>query len=255
MPEIVAGGAILIGFLVLLYAFVNASPQTLSRAVRYAGIGTLALISGGLLYARFFVLGLFFGSLAWGLYTNGHIWPTRNFWFTPIGFAWRSTSRRRPRRAGPKTGKISRVATSWVEVELNHDTGEMRGRVLKGTHANRTLLSLGADQLKSLYREAGTADAETARLLEAYLDRRLGPEWRLKQQEEERPKDGARTGRNRDTSMSREEAYSVLGLSPGAGEPEIRAAHRRLMMQNHPDHGGSGYLASKINEAKDVLLG
>ena len=60
----------------------------------------------------------------------------------------------------------------------------------------------------------------------------------------------------RDTSiMPRDEALKVLGLGSDAGEDDIRAAHRRLMLQNHPDKGGSDYLASKINEAKDVLLG
>ena len=55
--------------------------------------------------------------------------------------------------------------------------------------------------------------------------------------------------------MSREEAYEVLGLRPGAGEEEIRAAHRRLMRAAHPDSGGSDWLASRLNQARDTLLG
>jgi len=54
--------------------------------------------------------------------------------------------------------------------------------------------------------------------------------------------------------MSREEAFEVLGLAPEASDADIKAAHRRLIREYHPDHGGSDYLASKINEAKDLLL-
>jgi hypothetical protein len=55
--------------------------------------------------------------------------------------------------------------------------------------------------------------------------------------------------------MSQDEAYQILGLQPGASEAEIRAAHHRLMRAAHPDSGGSDWLAARINQARDVLLG
>ncbi len=55
--------------------------------------------------------------------------------------------------------------------------------------------------------------------------------------------------------MTRNEAFDVLGLQPDAPEEAVRAAHRRLMRSAHPDHGGSDWLASRINQARDVLLG
>lgn len=66
---------------------------------------------------------------------------------------------------------------------------------------------------------------------------------------------GSTGGRRSAGPMSREEAYEVLGLRPGATEQDIRAAHRRLMRGAHPDSGGSDWLASRINQARDVLLG
>ena len=55
-------------------------------------------------------------------------------------------------------------------------------------------------------------------------------------------------------AMSRQEAYEVLGLRPGASDSEIREAHLRLMRGAHPDAGGSDWLASRVNQARDILL-
>uniref|UniRef100_A0A1A7Y5X2 DnaJ (Hsp40) homolog, subfamily C, member 15 n=1 Tax=Iconisemion striatum TaxID=60296 RepID=A0A1A7Y5X2_9TELE len=53
--------------------------------------------------------------------------------------------------------------------------------------------------------------------------------------------------------MSRREASLILGISPASTKAKVREAHRRIMVLNHPDKGGSPYLAAKINEAKDFL--
>ena len=65
---------------------------------------------------------------------------------------------------------------------------------------------------------------------------------------------GEAEGQGTGTAMSREEARAILGLDEDAGPADIVAAHRRLMQRNHPDRGGSDYLASRINAARDVLL-
>ena len=54
--------------------------------------------------------------------------------------------------------------------------------------------------------------------------------------------------------MNRAQALSVLGLQAGASKDDIIAAHRKLMQKIHPDRGGNDFLASQINDAKDILL-
>ena len=152
------------------------------------------------------------------------------------------TSRKSP-------GQKSEVCTDALKMELDHDSGHMDGRCLKGQFAGKALSSLSQDELLQLLNELRNSDPKGALLVEACLDRR-SQDWRGRRSGGE-AREEPRQPRGRMTSK---EAYDVLGLEEGAREEEIRAAHRRLMMKLHPDQGGSTYLASRINEAKEVLV-
>lgn len=145
---------------------------------------------------------------------------------------------------------MSTVRSAYLEMRLDHDSGEMNGTVLAGAFEGKELSALAPDALHQLWREVA-GDAESRALLEAYLDRRQ-PGWRVDFEAD--GTDGEARAANAGP-MTKEEAYQVLGLQTGSGEPEIRAAHRRLMKRLHPDMGGSAFLAAKLNEAKDTLLG
>jgi hypothetical protein len=154
--------------------------------------------------------------------------------------------------AGPSRGKRSQAQTPWLRMSRNHDSGAMAGEVLQGRFRGRSLGELKLDQLLELLQECRLHDGQSADLLEAYLDRSYGGDWRKARWRT--GAEGRRGSRNR-SAMSREEAYQILGLQPGATTEQIREAHRRLMQKFHPDRDGSTYLAAQINRAKDVLLG
>jgi hypothetical protein len=145
-------------------------------------------------------------------------------------------------------GQTSRIATEHLEMELDHDTGEMHGRVLKGLFKDREIDSLSPADMALLWQDCRHTDPQSAQLIEAYLDRTY-PTWR-----EDMARGESDMNRGPDGRMTLEEALQILGLKPGASEDEIRRAHRDLMLKLHPDRGGSTYLAAKINEAKDVAL-
>ena len=148
------------------------------------------------------------------------------------------------------TGQRSGVRTAFLEMVLDHDSGAMHGTCLRGRFATRTLSSLGRDELLHLLGEVEGADAQSVLLLEAYLDRRL-PDWRDARKRDS-GKANSRSGSK--SGLDRNEAYHLLGVKPGASADEVRAAHRRLMRKMHPDHGGPVHLASRINQARDLLL-
>ena len=144
-------------------------------------------------------------------------------------------------------GQSSRVRTKILSMELDHDSGDLDGEVLAGTHAGKRLNSLNITELMEVRQECLVAADQSARLLDSYLDR-VHEGWRQENgSQQEAPSSG-------DDTMSVADAYETLGLSPSASKSAIRRAHHDLMKKYHPDHGGSEYLARKINEARDLLL-
>jgi hypothetical protein len=146
-------------------------------------------------------------------------------------------------------GDVTTTETRYLHMELRQTTGEISGRVLQGAFAGRDLESMSLPELARLRHECTGVDPDSVALIEAYLERLHGPEWRAKASTS-----GTGAGTH-SARMSRDEAYEILGLAAGATREAIIQAHRRLMQRVHPDRGGSDYLASQINRAKDTLLG
>jgi hypothetical protein len=166
----------------------------------------------------------------------------------PIAIAWYLRGRVR-RSVTPIPGQRSHVRTAALEMELDHDSGGLEGMVLAGHYEGKDLSSLGLQELLAL-RDELASDGESLQLLETYLDGRF-PVWRDHLEAEAH---GGQRAAPASGAMTKEEAYKVLGLEPGASAADIRKAHRRLMQRLHPDLGGSSFLAARINEAKDLLL-
>jgi len=150
----------------------------------------------------------------------------------------------------PSAGQTSDIETAWLSMWLDHDSGRMGGRVRQGRFAGADLEQLTQDDLMALRRDM-LGDADSLRLLESYLERVRGMH---ADAQEDAAEHSDTPPPRRGGGMSREEAYEVLGLTPGASAEDIKHAHRELMQKVHPDRGGSSYLAAKLNQAKDLLL-
>jgi hypothetical protein len=146
------------------------------------------------------------------------------------------------------TGKQSVVETRFLRMTLDHETGEMAGQVLAGRFAGLAFDALSQEQLLELLNDFTGENDESAALLRAYLDRTYDNDW-------QEPPRGDRNTESLFGEMTQSDAYAVLGLEEGASEEQIIAAHSRLIQRLHPDRGGSTFLAAKINQARDLLLG
>ncbi|HEY9568812.1 MAG TPA: DnaJ domain-containing protein, partial [Thalassobaculum sp.] len=158
---------------------------------------------------------------------------------------------------GPTRGQSSGVRTRYLAMQLDHDTGALDGEVLEGRLAGRRLSSLDGDERRELLAQVAD-DPASLQVLQAWIERagaETGAGTGPGAGADGGPSGGPGAGAADDGTMTRARALEILGVSDDATEEEIREAHRRLMMANHPDRGGSSWLAAQINRAKDVLLG
>ncbi len=228
------GIALLLGILLLLRWFSDADPKQVAKAVGWT-LGVFAVIGGlGLLWAGRY-------QLAWIALPALIAMISR----------WRDIRNALKSARGPDPGRSSTVETQFLRMTLDHDTGVMSGEVRAGRYEGARLEDLTLEDLVALWHEVRAGDAQSAAVLEAYLDKLHGEDWR--DAAEGAGAAGSAGGGN--AAMSREEALEILGLKAGADADEVRRAYRSLMQKLHPDHGGTNYLATKLNEAKRVLIG
>jgi DnaJ-domain-containing protein 1 len=212
---------------------------SLMRSLRWiaGGVAVLGAVLA-VLFRRFEIVALL-GVTAFSIFRNGRIGA-----FSFDSFA------------GPGSANVSKIRSRFLAMELDHDTGSLDGRVLDGRFAGADLLDLDEAQTRNLIDEIG-GDADSVNLLESWLDtNRAG--WReyfAGQDGANGQGAGSSGGESSRSADPVAEAYAVLGLKAGASDQDIRKAHRDLMKGVHPDRGGSEFLAARINEARDLLLG
>jgi hypothetical protein len=242
--------AILIALIFLAWLsyrwFMRTPPKQVSHTLKQASLWAIAIV---------FIALAVTGRLHWVFAAGAALLPFAQRAFSLLRFlplAKNLYGRYQAKQSyqAPKTGQTSTVETRFLRMRLDHDSGEMDGEVLEGGFEDRLLSQLTLDELLNLRAECQRIDPESASLLEAFLDRNH-VEWREQtdthtDNEDVVPHSG---------DMTPEEAWEILGVDKNASEEEITQAHRRLMHKLHPDRGGSDYLASKINLAKDCLLG
>lgn len=236
MPYIILGIAVLIGLYFVIRGLRGTNPRNLQKVAAIV-VGVVAITILG-----FFAVSGRMGYFGWAMLA------------LPLLLRWRALTQAMRNMRGPTPGKNSDIETAYLRMTLEHDSGVLSGTVLQGQFEGRNLEELSFDDLLELLRECRVNDPQSATVLETYLDRVHGADWRGAGGEGAAGGDGAGSAAGPGGSMTRDQAYEVLGLAPGATETEIRDAHRKLLMANHPDKGGSTFLAAQINQAKDVLL-
>jgi hypothetical protein len=227
MQYVLFAGIGLLAVGIILSILKRADPRKVARLMRWLAGGVAALAAGYLLMRGRVELALVVGGIAFQILKFGYIGP----------FKFEGDE--------PSEDNISSVRSRYIAMTLDHASGAVTGKVIYGEFQGIDLINLGENETRRLL-NAVSSDPDSFALLETWLDKnRAGwREWFASH-----PEPGPGVEIDEDAI-----AYEVLGLQPGASAEEIKAAHRKLMMGVHPDQGGSNFLASKINEAKDRLL-
>ncbi len=239
VPWLISAVIVIGGLFLVARWWVQADPRQLLRALRWAGAAI-----GLVLLAAIAVSG------RWS-------WlPALLFPIIPWLIRARALNTMRRNAKGPRPGQSSQITTRFLHMELDHDSGEMAGTVTDGQFSGHNLDQLALGQLIELWRECATADEQSRQVLENYLDR-YQPQWRSVAGAG--PREESAGGRSDSpwagSGMSADEACEILGVEPNATPEDIESAYRQAMKKAHPDQGGSDWMAAKVNQAKDVLLG
>ena len=235
MPAVLLGVALVVAGVLLVRGFLSLEPRELARILRWTGAGAavfavlLLILSGreGLLMTGAVLAAPFLMRGGW------------RRWFGSAG------------SGAPASGRTSSVETRLLRMTLDHDSGHLAGLVLGGRFRGRRLDQLSFEEQIALLGDCRSEDPDAVAVLEAWLERVWGADWRRRA---DPAADSGAAAPAAGGPMSREEALSILGLEAGASPEAVREAHRRLMTRVHPDHGGSTWLAAKLNQARDLLL-
>lgn len=245
LPYFLLGIALLVGVILIGRWYVTADPKLLAKVVTRLFLGLIVIVTLFLAVT---------GRIGWALGAAAAALP----WILRFVRAAR-TAKNFSRMAGTGGGQTSTVNTRFLRMSLDHETGELDGEVIEGPFAGRALNELSLSELVELLKQCWVEDQQSTQVLEAYLDR-VHPDWRTTASQEFPGREagggaGAGDRSQGNGEMTRKEAFDVLGLKPGASEAEIKAAYHRIIGALHPDKGGSNFLAAKVNQAKDLLLG
>lgn len=139
------------------------------------------------------------------------------------------------------TGGVATFKTEHLHAQVHIQKGLLTGTVIKGLFEGKAIDSLTLDELRELESYYKGRDLKSYYLIRFSLKKGPSPE-------------GQNSSPPTFANPGREEALQILGLTGSPTQEEVKSAHRKLINRVHPDKGGNDFLASRINQARDVLI-